>query len=243
VELTPEERQRIFEEETIRLEARAQAERAKNEQLLAARRASRGTPNTKKIILYCSLALVLFIVVVWRVRLTLANDELIAMLQQAEPHVGTTPSDDDWKDAYANAAVIGARDGNHRSAALLFIQSMQYAVTGERLASSYRSLGLELEALGLIVTAEHCHRLAVGLAPGDDFGRRCLADVLVERKKYAEAEPIYHELLQHTSDVGDRASLNYRLSGLLKATGRKTEADNYMKEFEKESEKWLREAK
>jgi hypothetical protein len=58
LELTPEERQRIFEEEKIRLAARAQIERAQREQLLETRRASRGKPNTKKIIRYCSLALV-----------------------------------------------------------------------------------------------------------------------------------------------------------------------------------------
>jgi predicted Zn-dependent protease len=81
--------------------------------------------------------------------------------------------------------------------------------------------------------AEHCQRLAVGLAPGDDWGRKCLADVLLEQKKYAEAEPIYRELLLHASEPSDKFSLNYDLAEIAEATGRKQEADNFRKEYEK----------
>ena len=69
------------------------------------------------------------------------------------------------------------------------------------------------------------------MTPGDDFSRKCLADVLMKRNKYVEAEPIYRELLQHTSDAGEKAILDYRLAKLLEATGRNAEADGYMKEY------------
>jgi hypothetical protein len=89
LELTPEERQRIFEEEKIRVEARTQIAKAQKEQLLEARRAISRKPRAKRIILSSGLAVALLTVVAWRVRLTLANDELVAMVKQAGPYVGT----------------------------------------------------------------------------------------------------------------------------------------------------------
>jgi tetratricopeptide (TPR) repeat protein len=233
LDLTPEERQRIYEEEKIRVEARTQIEQTQKEQLLQARRVSPGKPSIKRIILFSCLALALLTFVAWKIRLTLANNEIVAMVQLAGAHVGDTPSDDDWKYIYAKAAVTRARDADHRAAALLFMRSLQYATTNERVAASYRSLGLELEELNLLDTAEYCHRVAVGLAPGNNFGRTCLADLLVKQKKYAEAEPIYLELLQGATDPNDRFSLNVSLARLLEATGRKAEADQYEKENEK----------
>jgi len=73
LELTPEERQRIFEEEEIRVEARTQIETAQEGQVLQPRRASRRKPSAKRIILFSGLALALLAVVAWRVRLTLTN--------------------------------------------------------------------------------------------------------------------------------------------------------------------------
>jgi tetratricopeptide (TPR) repeat protein len=235
MDLTPEERQRIFEEEKIRAEARAQVEKVHKEQVLQARRASRRKPSAKKVILAFCLAMALLTAIAWRVRLTLANRELVAMLQEAEAYVGTTPSDDDWKDISLKAVVMGLKDGDHRGAALLYIRSLRYAAANERAASSYRSLGWELGQLDLVEAAERCDRLAVGLAPSDDLARKFLADMLVKQKKYTEAEPLYLELLPRASTALDRAILNGSLAKISAAAGRKQEADDYAQASQRES--------
>jgi hypothetical protein len=74
LELTPEERERIFEEEKIRAEARTQIEDKQKGQLLQAQRAVRRL--AMKIIVFGCIGLALLAVVAWRVRLTLANNEL-----------------------------------------------------------------------------------------------------------------------------------------------------------------------
>lgn len=115
MELTPEERQRIFEEEKIRLEARSKIEKAQNKQLLKAWRASRRKLSARRAILLSGLALALLMVVAWRVGLTLANHEPVAMVQQDEACVGTAPSDLDWKLICGKAVIAGEGDGDHRS--------------------------------------------------------------------------------------------------------------------------------
>ncbi|HEX4133629.1 MAG TPA: hypothetical protein VHY84_03330 [Bryobacteraceae bacterium] len=158
------------------------------------------------------------------------------MVHQAEGHVGTTPSDEDWLLISSEGLLMGepaGKAGDHREAALLHIRSLQYADTNKRVADSYRSLGFELEKLDLLDAAEYCYRLTVRLAPGGDFGRTWLADVLVKQKKYAEAETIYREMLPRATTAEDRVTLNADLAGIAKATGRKEEADNYEKESRK----------
>jgi tetratricopeptide (TPR) repeat protein len=239
VELTPEERQRIFEEEKIRAEARTEIEKTRKEQLLEVRRASRGRFSTKKTIVWVGLPLALLTVLVWNIKVRFANEELVAALQLAEKSIGASPSDDSWKASHYHAMLAGARDSDPRTTALLYIQSLEYAVNDDRVASSYRSLGLELEKVKLIEAAERCYRSAAALEPHDDFTQECLANLLMGEKEYAEAETIYREILPRASTANDKFGLNFRLAEPLEATGRKTEADNYKKEYEK----WIREVK
>ena len=232
MELTPEERQRIFEEEEIRAEARTQIEKAQKEQSREARRVSRG--KAKKIIVFSCVAIALLTVVVWKVRLKFANDELIAMVHQAKAYVGTSPSYDDWI-LISGRAMTCDRNGDRRGAAALYIRSLEYADTHERVASTYQSLGWQFDHLDIIDEAEYCYRLAVGLTEGTthDFRRQCLADVLVKQKKYGEAESIYRDLLPRASKALDRAILNGDLEALAAIAGRKQEADNYEKVSQK----------
>jgi hypothetical protein len=64
VELTPEERQRISEEEETRVEARIQIGNRQKGQLLQARTA--GRPLAKRVAVFACLALTLLAVIAWR---------------------------------------------------------------------------------------------------------------------------------------------------------------------------------
>ena len=235
MELTPEERSRIYEEEKARAEARARIESERKEEQDDARKqataqwAAFAKKYSKWIIVIGCIFLLVMAPVVWKARVGSMNAELIAKLRQAEVSVGASPSDDEWTIYFLKAAGEQSKN-NHRDALLLGIRSLIYAVDSDRAASSYRIVGLSFAELGLTETAEACERKATALDPGRDSCQESLADVLVKAKKYGEAEAIYLTLLARTPDPEKRWPLLYTLSRLMEATGRMSEARRYDKE-------------
>jgi len=235
MELTSEDRLRIYEEEKARSEARTRLESERRKEQDEARRQATAhraafvKKHSKWIIAVGCIFLLAMAAVVWKVHVGLMNAELIVTLQQAEASIGASPSDDEWT-IYFSKAAVEQSNNNHRGALLLGIQSLIYAVDLHRAASSYRIVGLSFAEIGLTETAEACERKATALDPGSDNCQESLADVLVKAKKYGEAEAIYLILLPRTSDPLRRWPLLSTLGDLMVKTGRMSEAKRYDKE-------------
>jgi len=181
-----------------------------------------GVAKTLAIVIAISLVLG---AAVWQIRATILNNALVEELQRTEASVGATPSDESWKSSFGQAVVADHINHDYREALILHMEALTHAASPQRIAASYNSMGLSFEKLGMLEVAEQCHRKATKADPGSDFFQKCLADVLLVRKKYVEAEPIYRSLLGRTSAPDDRSALLWPLAETLDATGRKADAD------------------
>jgi hypothetical protein len=98
MELSPEERQRIYEEEHFRVEARAQIEKAEKERQQrqereqVSQRTARSKKFAKKLLVIGGVSLALATVVIWKIATASRNG-----LRQAEHSIGNSPSDELWK--------------------------------------------------------------------------------------------------------------------------------------------------
>lgn len=166
MELTPAEHQSIFEEEWIRAEARAQIEKTQKDQEREARRVRRN--KAFKIIALSGVVTAVLAVVVWRVELTAANDQLVSTMKGAQRPLVVAPASNGmnpvaWADLYHEGR-RAQLDHDYRMGVSLGVRALEHATSdemaemAEMAADSHSLLGEQLEALNLIVAAEFCHR-------------------------------------------------------------------------------------